>query len=84
MFSDHDHSYGRTKKLKDGKEDPNGTVYVVAGTTGKKHYDAVADEKFDFVNMENIAFPYKPKWTKIKLASPLLHLTVKPLISLQL
>ena len=47
VFSGHDHSYGRTKKLKDGKEDPNGTVYVVAGTTGKKHYDAVADEKFD-------------------------------------
>ena len=47
VFSGHDHSYGRTKKLKDGKEDPNGTVYVVAGTTGQKHYDAVADEKFD-------------------------------------
>jgi Icc-related predicted phosphoesterase len=55
VFSGHDHSYGRTKKLKNGKEDPNGTVYVVAGTTGQKHYDAVADEKFDFVNMENIA-----------------------------
>ncbi|MGZ4159631.1 MAG: phosphodiester glycosidase family protein [Neobacillus sp.] len=55
VFSGHDHSYGRTKKLKDGKEDPNGTVYVVTGTTGQKHYDAVADEKFDFVNTDNIA-----------------------------
>ncbi|KSU81937.1 Exopolysaccharide biosynthesis protein [Fictibacillus enclensis] len=55
VFSGHDHSYGRTKKLKAGKEDSNGTVYVVAGTTGNKHYDAVADEKFEYVNMENIA-----------------------------
>ena len=55
VFSGHDHSYGRTKQLKNGQEDPNGTVYVVAGTTGKKHYDAVADEKFAYVNMENIA-----------------------------
>lgn len=55
VFSGHDHSYGRTKKLKNGKEDPNGTVYVVTGTTGQKHYDAVADEKFDFVNTDNIA-----------------------------
>ena len=64
VFSGHDHSYGRTKKLKDGKEDPNGTVYVVAGTTGKKHYDAVADEKFDFVNMDNIAVSMQAKVDK--------------------
>ncbi|MFJ7729637.1 phosphodiester glycosidase family protein [Neobacillus sp. NPDC097160] len=64
VFSGHDHSYGRTKKLKDGKEDSNGTVYVVAGTTGKKHYDAVADEKFDFVNMENIAVSLHAKVDK--------------------
>jgi trimeric autotransporter adhesin len=55
VFSGHDHAYGRTKKLKDDKEHENGTVYVVSGTTGKKHYDAVADEKFEYVNMENIA-----------------------------
>lgn len=64
VFSGHDHSYGRTKKIKDGKEDPNGTVYVVAGTTGKKHYDAVADEKFDFVNMDNIAVSMQAKVDK--------------------
>lgn len=64
VFSGHDHSYGRTKKIKDGKEDPNGTVYVVARTTGKKHYDAVADEKFDFVNMENIAVSLQAKVDK--------------------
>jgi trimeric autotransporter adhesin len=55
VFSGHDHSYGRTKKLKAGQEDSNGTVYVVAGTTGNKHYDAVVDEKFDYVNTDNIA-----------------------------
>ncbi|WP_423410312.1 phosphodiester glycosidase family protein [Heyndrickxia sp. MSNUG] len=59
VFSGHDHSYGRTKKLKAGQEDSNGTVYVVAGTTGKKHYDAVADEKFEYVNMDNIAVSIK-------------------------
>lgn len=64
VFSGHDHSYGRTKKLMAGKEDPNGTVYVVAGTTGKKHYDAVADEKFDYVNMENIAVSIQAKVDK--------------------
>nr|WP_263324448.1 phosphodiester glycosidase family protein [Neobacillus sp. Marseille-Q6967] len=67
VFSGHDHSYGRTKKIKDGKEDPNGTVYVVAGTTGKKHYDAVADEKFDFVNMEDIAVSMQAKVDKNKI-----------------
>ncbi|MFF2446487.1 phosphodiester glycosidase family protein [Neobacillus sp. NPDC058068] len=64
VFSGHDHSYGRTKKIKGGKEDSNGTVYVVAGTTGKKHYDAVADEKFDYVNMENIAVSLQAKVDK--------------------
>ncbi|MDR7077263.1 hypothetical protein J2Y03_002287 [Neobacillus niacini] len=50
--------------MKAGKEDPNGTVYVVAGTTGKKHYDAVADEKFDYVIMENIAVSMQAKVDK--------------------
>ncbi|WP_462410768.1 phosphodiester glycosidase family protein [Neobacillus sp. Marseille-QA0830] len=67
VFSGHDHSYGRTKKIKAGVEDPHGTVYVVAGTTGKKHYDAVADEKFDFVNMENIAVSLQAKVDKDKI-----------------
>lgn len=61
VFSGHDHSYGRTKKLKAGNENENGTVYVVAGTTGNKHYDAVADEKFEYVNMENIAISLQAK-----------------------
>lgn len=64
VFSGHDHSYGRTKKLKDGQEDSNGTIYVVSGTTGKKHYDAVADEKFEYVNMENIAVSIQAKVKK--------------------
>ena len=67
MFSGHDHSYGRTKKLEDGNEDRNGT-YVVAGTTGKKHYDAVADEKFDFVNMEKIAISLQAKVNKDQIS----------------
>jgi trimeric autotransporter adhesin len=67
VFSGHDHSYGRTKKLKAGNEDSNGTVYVVAGTTGKKHYDAVADEKFEYVNMENIAVSMQATVNKDKI-----------------
>ncbi|CEG28631.1 phosphodiester glycosidase family protein [Bacillus sp. B-jedd] len=64
VFSGHDHSYGRTKKIKGGQEDTNGTVYIVAGTTGKKHYDAVADEKFDYVNMDAIAVSMHAKVDK--------------------
>ncbi|WP_144702452.1 phosphodiester glycosidase family protein [Fictibacillus phosphorivorans] len=67
VFSGHDHSYGRTKKLKAGNEDANGTVYVVAGTTGNKHYDAVADEKFEFVNMDNIAVSMRAKVNRDKI-----------------
>lgn len=67
VFSGHDHSYGRTKKLKAGKEDADGTVYVVAGTTGNKHYDAVADDKFEFVNMDNIAVSMHAKVDKDKI-----------------
>lgn len=64
VFSGHDHAYGRTKQLKAGQEDPHGTVYMVTGTTGKKHYDAVADEKFDFVDMDNIAVSIRAKVDK--------------------
>ncbi|MCM3766299.1 phosphodiester glycosidase family protein [Neobacillus niacini] len=64
VFSGHDHAYGRTKKLKAGQEDPNGAVYMVTGTTGKKHYDAIADEKFEFVNMDNIAISIRAKVDK--------------------
>ncbi|WP_210364672.1 phosphodiester glycosidase family protein [Bacillus sp. REN3] len=67
VFSGHDHSYGRTKKLKAGEENANGTVYVVAGTTGKKHYDAVADEKFEYVNMEKIAISMRAKVDKDRI-----------------
>jgi trimeric autotransporter adhesin len=67
VFSGHDHSYGRTKKLKNGQEDSNGTVYVVAGTTGNKHYDAVVDEKFDFVNTDNIAVSMSAQVDKDKI-----------------
>jgi trimeric autotransporter adhesin len=64
VFSGHDHSYGRTKKLKNGVDDHNGTVYIVSGTTGLKHYDAVADEKFEYVNMDNIAVSLRAKVDK--------------------
>ncbi|MCM3766743.1 metallophosphoesterase family protein [Neobacillus niacini] len=67
VFSGHDHSYGRTKKLKNGMDDPNGTVYIVSGTTGLKHYDAVADEKFEYVNMDNIAVSLRAKVDKDRI-----------------
>ncbi|MCM3717327.1 phosphodiester glycosidase family protein [Fictibacillus phosphorivorans] len=67
VFSGHDHSYGRTKKLKNGQENSNGTVYVVAGTTGNKHYDAIVDDKFEFVNTDNIAVFMRAQVNKDKI-----------------
>lgn len=55
VFSGHDHAYGRTKKLKNGIEDKNGTIYVVGGTTGQKHYQPVNDGNFEVYNDENTA-----------------------------
>ncbi|MDU5107482.1 phosphodiester glycosidase family protein [Clostridium sp.] len=55
VFSGHDHAYGRTKKLKNGVEDKNGAIYVVGGTTGQKHYQAVNDGSFEVYNDENTA-----------------------------
>lgn len=55
VFSGHDHAYGRTKKLKNGVEDKNGAIYVVTGTTGQKHYQAVNDGSFEVYNDENTA-----------------------------
>lgn len=55
VFSGHDHAYGRTKKLKNGIEDKNGTIYIVGGTTGPKHYQAVNDGSFEVYNDENTA-----------------------------
>ncbi|MFJ8578327.1 phosphodiester glycosidase family protein [Micromonospora sp. NPDC093277] len=46
VFSGHDHSYGRTDPLKAGVKTDGGTVYVVTGTTGPKHYSAVNDGSF--------------------------------------
>ncbi|MFC6261819.1 phosphodiester glycosidase family protein [Levilactobacillus fujinensis] len=45
VFSGHDHSYGRTKKLFDNKENPTkGTTYLAAGHTGDKTYDILPNE----------------------------------------
>ena len=55
VFSGHDHAYGRSKKLKNGVEDKNGAIYVVTGTTGQKHYQAVNDGSFEVYNDENTA-----------------------------
>jgi len=45
VFSGHDHSYGRTKKLFDNKEDATkGTTYLAAGHTGDKTYDILPNE----------------------------------------
>lgn len=39
-ISGHDHSYVRTFPLKGGKVDENGTVYMIAGSSGQKFYSA--------------------------------------------
>jgi len=50
VFSGHDHAYGRTAQLKDGKVDPTGTTYMITGSTGEKYYDAVDDGSFVVFN----------------------------------
>lgn len=45
-------------------QDPDGTVYA----TGKNNYDAVADEKFDFVNIEKIAISLQAKVSKDQIS----------------
>ncbi|WP_082153182.1 phosphodiester glycosidase family protein [Levilactobacillus koreensis] len=45
VFSGHDHSYGRTKKLFANKENAaKGTTYLAAGHTGDKTYDILPNE----------------------------------------
>ncbi len=39
VMSGHDHQYLRTKAIKNGKADSDGTVYVLAGTAGTKRYE---------------------------------------------
>lgn len=55
VFSGHDHAYGRTKQLIGGVETKGGTTYLVTGTTGKKHYDAVNDGSFVTYNSDSAA-----------------------------
>ena len=38
VLSGHDHHYVRTRPLRNGSEDENGTVYVLCGTAGPKRY----------------------------------------------
>ncbi len=39
VMSGHDHQYLRTKAIKNGKANEDGTVYVLAGTAGTKRYE---------------------------------------------
>lgn len=39
VMSGHDHQYLRTKAIKNGKANEDGTVYVLAGTAGAKRYE---------------------------------------------
>ncbi len=37
-FENHDHGYKRTKRLKGGQEDVNGTLYIGDGCLGKLYF----------------------------------------------
>lgn len=54
VFSGHDHSYGRTFALKNGKKSKQGTTYIAAGHTGKKTYDIKPNqpEVWDMIQTE--------------------------------
>ena len=50
VMSGHDHQYIRTKAIKNGKANEDGTVYVLAGTAGAKRYEVrsfLANHFFD-------------------------------------
>lgn len=72
VFSGHDHAYGRTKPLKNGKENKAGATYVVAGTTGTKHYQAVNDGSFEVYNDENTAI-----YTTVEIERDIMKVVVK-------
>lgn len=40
-FENHSHSYKRTKLLRDGKEDPTGTLYIGDGAWGVSPFEPV-------------------------------------------
>ena len=48
VFSGHDHSYARTKPMKDGVVDENGVVYFICGSTGEKSYNVTIDPAYNF------------------------------------
>lgn len=55
VLSGHDHQYLRTKPIKNGKVDNDGTTYVLCGTAGSKRYEVrsfLADSftKTSFIN----------------------------------
>lgn len=54
VFSGHDHSYGRTFALKNGKKATQGTTYIAAGHTGAKTYDIQPNqpEVWDMIQTE--------------------------------
>lgn len=41
------HSYARTKPLKNGKNDPLGTIYITTGRSGDKVWDGSAKKPMD-------------------------------------
>ena len=57
VMSGHDHSYVRTKSLKDNKvvEDGEGTVYVLDGTAGTKRYEIREFSADTYLNTDFIA-----------------------------
>lgn len=48
VFAGHDHSYARTKPLKEGKVKDDGTVYYICGSTGEKSYGISNNPDFHF------------------------------------
>lgn len=47
VFTGHVHSYARTKALKNGRPDPDGTVYISTGRSGDKVWDKSPQKPVD-------------------------------------
>lgn len=57
VFSGHDHVYARTYRLRGGKPDSDGTVYVAAGRSGTKTYQTVRPNPLNEVFYNPLAEP---------------------------
>ncbi len=71
-ISGHDHSYVRTFPLKDGSKHPNGTTYMIAGSTGQKFYNTTPQDYMELYFDEKTQV-----YTNVSITSKSIQITAK-------